>query len=177
VIVLDRDGVINVDKGYHADWTKWEWCSGAPESLFALQMAGYQTAIVTNQSGINRGFFGDDDYFELMAQARSDLFQRLGNKYCYWPTVTVYCPHIPDEQCECRKPKTKLWFDHVEPAFRPIDLARSWFVDDKVENLAFGKELGLNTVLIGAQGVDRCGYWVCGSLHHFAERLLRRSVR
>ena len=176
VIALDRDGVINVDKSYVHRSEDWEWCPGAPEALRELKRAGYHTAIITDQSGVGRGYYTKADYFELMAHAQEDLFYHLGHQSGYFPSVKAACFHAPEEGCECRKPGTKLWHDVIVPAFGPIDMASSWFVDDKVKNMPFGQELGLNTVLIGQQGAHRCDYMVFGSLHHFAETLLKKAI-
>ena|GEM_PF-6594979 len=185
VIALDRDGVINVDKHYIYKPDQWEWCPGAPEALRELTRAGYHTAIVTDQSGVGRGYYTQNDYFELMAHAQEDLFYRLGHQSGYFPSVRGACFHAPEANCECRKPGTKLWHDVIVPAFGPIDMSQSWFVDDKVKNMPFGKTLGLNTVLIGPYlgdatrngvGPDCDDYTVFGSLHHFAETLLKKAI-
>lgn len=167
LIVLDRDGVINVDKGYVHHWDQWEWCPGVPFALRELKRAGYHTAIVTNQSGVGRGMFTVDDYFELMAQAKEDLFWKLKHQSGYWPTVVCACFHHPDDGCDCRKPGTKFWREQIEPAFGPVDLQQSWMVGDKSSDVVFGRAVGLNTVTIPED---------YGSLHHFVEQLLNRRI-
>lgn len=167
LIVLDRDGVINVDHGYIHRWEDWEWTPGAPFALRELKRAGYDTAIVTNQSGVGRGMYTVDDYFELMAEAKEDLFYQLGHQSGYWPTVVCACFHGPDEGCECRKPGIKFWTQEIEPAFAPIDLSQSWMVGDKDSDMAFGRAAGLQTAKIPDD---------YGSLHHFAEQLLNKRI-
>lgn len=167
LIVLDRDGVLNVDHGYVHRWDQWEWCQGAPFALRELKLAGYDTAIVTNQSGVGRGMYTENDYFELMSEAKADLFYQLGHQSGYWPTVVCACFHHPDEDSESRKPGTKFWTDEIEPAFTPVDLGHSWMVGDKESDMEFGRRCGLNTVKIPED---------FGSLHHFAEQLLNKRI-
>ena len=167
MILLDRDGVINVDKGYVHRWADWEWCSGAPFALRELKLAGYDTAIVTNQSGVGRGLFTENDYFELMSEAQADLFYQLGHQSGYWPTLACACFHRPDEFCKCRKPGLKHLETQIWPAFAPIDLSQSWMVGDKDSDMAFGAAAGLNCARIPDD---------YGSLHHFVEQLLNKRI-
>lgn len=184
IILLDRDGVINVDHGYVHKTDQWEWCPGAPEAIQQLTLAGYELVIVTNQSGVGRGLFTTDDYFELMHQVQQDYFWRIGfrnlknTRFPTWPTAV--CWHHPDAGCKCRKPKTGLWYEEIAPLWDVVQRDQSWFVDDKFENLAFGREIGFNLAWI-TQDVDNVreplDYEPFGSLHHFAESLLQRKIR
>lgn len=188
LILLDRDGVINVDHGYVHKPEDWEWCPGAPEAIQQLALAGYELFIVTNQSGVGRGMYTRDDFFELMAQVKRAYFWHLGpgapgnTKFPSFPPAA--CWHHPDDGCDCRKPKTGLWRDEIEPLFLPpvgcgVIHDQSWFVDDKFENLDFGREIGFNLAWI-TQAEDNVreplDYEPFGSLHHFAETLLQRKI-
>jgi D-glycero-D-manno-heptose 1,7-bisphosphate phosphatase len=103
---LDRDGVINKDTGYVHRWEDFEFVPGAIEGMKKLQDAGYALIIVTNQSGLARGFYSEDEYLQLMQALR----QHLASHGVYL-TGTYHCPHhpkgtVPDisMDCNCRKP-------------------------------------------------------------------------
>ncbi|MCH1554499.1 MAG: HAD family hydrolase, partial [Luminiphilus sp.] len=103
---LDRDGVINRDTAYIADWSDFEFLPGAIEGMRLLQEAGYQLIVVTNQSGIGRGLFSESAYEALTAKMQKTLAENgvvLAEVY--------FCPHHPTrgqgpylKTCECRKP-------------------------------------------------------------------------
>ncbi len=133
-VFLDRDGTINVDKGYLYRIEDFVFLPGAVEGLKLLQEAGFLLVIVTNQSGIARGFFSEDDFNKLNTFMLEELNQRgvhIAGVY--------YCPHLPDAKieqyrmsCECRKPGLALFMQAVE-YFR-IDLSRSFAVGDRLRD-------------------------------------------
>lgn len=178
--MLDRDGVINANNaGYIHRIEDWEWTPGAPEAIRELRHAGYHVVIVTNQSGVGRGMFTAEDYFDLMAEVRSDyywhhFYNGHPNESTSFPTWTAHCFHKPSDHCACRKPKTGLWSTEIAPTYNVIKEA-SWFVDDKEPNLDFGREIGVNLALIG-DGEDHGDVQVFGSLHQFAEALLKKEI-
>jgi D-glycero-D-manno-heptose 1,7-bisphosphate phosphatase len=181
LIILDRDGVINVDRGYVHKWEDWEWCDGAAEACLALLQAGWQLEIVTNQSGIGRGLFTVDDFTTLMQQVRRDFYNRLVRRLpeseqvsCRFLATNYFCQHIPDDRCKCRKPKTAFWRG-IKSVYRSI--SESWFVDDKLENLDFGRQAGSQLVWIGTEATLEPTDYVCfPSLHKFAEHLLGKEI-
>ena len=106
-VFLDRDGVINVDHGYVSTWEQFEFLPGVPEALRELQDAGYLLIVVSNQSGIGRGYYSESDV-DLLNQAVAEYLDSTAG-------VTLsgfyHCPHHPTEaerefrrQCDCRKP-------------------------------------------------------------------------
>ena len=123
-VFLDRDGTINVDKNYLYKIEDFEFLPGAVEALRLLQSSGYLLIIITNQSGIARGYFTEDDYLKLNDFMLSEL-ERLGVHI----SKSYYCPHGPDSKCNCRKPKTGL-FDEAVREFG-IDLSKSFAIGDK----------------------------------------------
>jgi D-glycero-D-manno-heptose 1,7-bisphosphate phosphatase len=147
VVFLDRDGTINVDHGYVYRVSDWEFVEKAPEALKKLQDAGFKLAVVTNQSGIGRGYYALDDMHALHEHMRSEL-QKEG--------VTIdalaFCPHDPDLDCECRKPAPGM-ARQIEEQLGEIDYAASWTIGDKDKDIEFGKGLGTKTALI------RSKYW------------------
>ena len=184
LIVLDRDGVINVDYGYIGTVDRWEWCPGAPESIAALWDAGFWPIICTNQSGVGRGLFTADQYWDLQAEIGHQYYWHFSRAGAYHPQLsrnyptTVACFHKPEDNCNCRKPKLGLW-DEITRMFGRLDLANSWFLDDKFENLEFGRQIGLKLAWITTTDDDvrePLDYDVYGSLHHFTETLLQKKI-
>ena len=110
-LFLDRDGVINVDHGYVGRYEDFEYIDGIFPLVSQFQSHGYQPVIVTNQSGIARGFYSEGDFHELMAQVKDDFAQHgIKNLEVY------YCPHheegcVPQYAiaCACRKPKAGMF--------------------------------------------------------------------
>ena len=104
LIVLDRDGVINIDSDdYVKSVEEWEPIPGSIAAIARLSKAGYTVAVATNQSGIARGYF---DEYELAAmhQKLCTLVEQEGGEV----DGVFFCPHSPDDHCDCRKPKTGL---------------------------------------------------------------------
>jgi D-glycero-D-manno-heptose 1,7-bisphosphate phosphatase len=104
LILLDRDGVINFDdEGYISHPDKWTAIPGSLEAIARLNQAGKKVAVVSNQSGINRGLFTEQQ-LQTVHQKMRDELTRVGGHL----DQIFYCPHRPDEHCNCRKPKTEL---------------------------------------------------------------------
>lgn len=104
LVILDRDGVINVDSdAYIKDADEWQPLPGSLEAIAALTRAGWTIAVATNQSGIARGLF--DDYALARIHARMiDAIEDAGGHI----EMIAFCPHGPDDDCSCRKPKPGL---------------------------------------------------------------------
>ena len=143
-VFLDRDGVINVDHGYVSTWEQFEFLPGAPEALRELQDAGYLLIIVSNQSGIGRGYYSERDLDTLNQAIAEHLDSTLG--------VTLsgfyHCPHHPTEaegefrqQCDCRKPAPGM----IQQAVLDygIDVKTSLLVGDKDSDIEAGRAAGV----------------------------------
>ena len=126
-VFLDRDGTINVDKNYLYKIEDFEFLPGAVEALQLLQSSGYLLIIITNQSGIARGYFTENDFLRLNDFMLNEL-ERLGVHI----SKSYYCPHGPDSKCNCRKPKTGL-FEQAAKEY-DIDLSKSFAVGDKLRD-------------------------------------------
>lgn len=125
LIILDRDGVINHDSDeYIKNEDEWFPIQGSIEAISMLSRAGYSICVVSNQSGLARGLF---DEFDLarMHELMCTLVEEGGGSI----DGIFYCPHGPDDNCGCRKPKTGL-LDQIEEQFS-LSVEGSWFVGDK----------------------------------------------
>ena len=144
-VFLDRDGTINEDPGYLNDPDQIILLPGAGEGLFLLAQKGYFLVVVTNQSGVARGLV-KEEMLPLIHRRLNQELSRFGAKIDHFSI----CVHHPDENCECRKPKSKLLMDAAEKF--GIDLANSYFVGDKGSDLAAGRAAGCKGVALVRTG-------------------------
>ncbi|OLN29132.1 D-glycero-D-manno-heptose 1,7-bisphosphate phosphatase [Desulfovibrio sp. DV] len=144
-ILLDRDGTVIVDRHYPADPDAVELLPGAGQALARLALAGADLYLVTNQSGIGRGYYGEAEFQAVQAR-----LQALLAPYGAPITATVHCPHGPDAGCDCRKPATGL-FDRLARAYG-LDAAATAVIGDKASDIAFGLALGAPLTILVATG-------------------------
>ena len=144
---LDRDGVINMDTGYTHKIEQFCFTKGAIEALTILQDTGFSIIIVTNQSGIGRGFYSESDYQQLTAWYRSKL-----NEAGVAITDILHCPHHPDEQCSCRKPQPGLFLQAIEN--HPIDYSSSIMIGDKDTDIEAAKRAGIKQQFLVEPNTD-----------------------
>jgi len=140
-VFLDRDGTINFDPGYLGDPEQFRFLPGVVEALTRLHEAGYLIFVVSNQSGIARGFFRDADLDRVHDKMRNALRAEgvvLDGIY--------YCPHHPDERCSCRKPSPKMVLD-ASRSFG-VDIEHSYFIGDRISDIETGKNAGCRTILV-----------------------------
>ena len=130
-VFLDRDGIINQDRSYVYKIEDFSFCEGIFDALRHFQTLGYKLIIVTNQSGIGRGYYTEND-FEILSRWMCDRF--LNEGICI--DAVYHCPHSPDAGCLCRKPLTKL-FDEAIKKF-DIDATHSWMIGDKQSDIDAG---------------------------------------
>jgi D-glycero-D-manno-heptose 1,7-bisphosphate phosphatase len=138
-VFLDRDGTLMRDVDYCGDPKDVQVLPGAPEALRKLRRAGFKVIVVTNQSGIGRGFFDDAQY----RQVEAELARQLGADMI---DATYYCPHHPDDACVCRKPSPEMIFRAARD--HHIDLTRSYFIGDKTSDIVSGRNAAVKTVLV-----------------------------
>jgi D-glycero-D-manno-heptose 1,7-bisphosphate phosphatase len=146
-VFLDRDGVLNVDKGYLYKREELEWMPGAIAAVKRLNGLGYLVFVVTNQSGVARGYYGEDDVIALHAWMNDELGRhgaRIDKFY--------YCPHYTVKACQCRKPLPGL----ILTAFAEwdIDRAGSFLVGDKDSDLAAAAAAGIRGYKFAAGDLD-----------------------
>lgn len=138
-VIFDRDGVLVEDIGYHYKIEDFKLIPNVVEGLKLLK--DYLLIIVTNQSGIGRGYYTMKDFENF----NSHLIQEL-KKHNIKIEKTYICPHKPEDNCECRKPKAKLIKD-AEKEF-DIDLSKSFMVGDKKIDVQMGHNAGVKTILV-----------------------------
>ena len=143
LVVLDRDGVINVDSAaFVKNADEWLPIPGSLEAIGRLNQAGYTVAIATNQSGIGRGLFSEQDLHDQHAKMQSLLAEHDGRI-----DYITYCPHHPDAGCECRKPRPGL-FRQIAKHYGLENLAGVPIIGDALRDLQAGQQLGCSPMLV-----------------------------
>ncbi|MGA1933762.1 D-glycero-beta-D-manno-heptose 1,7-bisphosphate 7-phosphatase [Arcobacter sp. YIC-464] len=148
-IFLDRDGVINIDKHYLHKIEDFEFTHNLFMTCKYLQSLGYQLIIITNQSGIGREYFTEKDFKKLSDWMINELKKNHINILDLF-----YCPHKPEDKCECRKPKPGM----IKQACKKykIDLKSSWMIGDKISDMEAAYNAGINNrILISSEYTDK----------------------
>ena len=147
-VFLDRDGTINVDKHYLHKIEDFEFIPGALQAIKTLKDAGYLVVIVTNQSGVARGYFNMDDVTRLHGRIQQELAGAGTGIDAFY-----VCPHHPEKglgefskECDCRKGRPGLLFQ--ASADLDIDLQRSFMVGDKIADIEAGENAGCQPILV-----------------------------
>ena len=151
-LFLDRDGIINVDHGYVYQIEKFEFIKGIFDLIKLFTDAGYLIFVVTNQSGIGRGYYSEED-FTTLTDWTIEAFKERDIKI----EKVYYCPHSPEEKCHCRKPEIGMIEQALED--HPIDLANSWLIGDKQSDidLAMNASIG-SSIYIGNKDIKNPTY-------------------
>lgn len=152
-VILDRDGVINYDSmEYIKSPEEWLAIPRSLEAIAQLNRHGYQVLIVTNQSGVARGYYDLD----TLDSIHEKLVHELATVGGYVDEI-FFCPHHPDENCLCRKPKPAL-FHQIKEKY-PIDLTNTYFVGDSFSDVEVARLVGCKPLLVltgkGSQTLER----------------------
>ncbi|MCY3023432.1 MAG: HAD family hydrolase [Planctomycetota bacterium] len=140
-VILDRDGTVIVERNYLSDVDQVALLPGAAEGLRRMSVLGLGLVVITNQSGVGRGYFSD----ECVARVHRRMAELLAAEGVRLDGV-YYCPHLPEDDCTCRKPKPGLLLKAAaELQFEPRDCL---VVGDKVCDLELGRNVGATTFLV-----------------------------
>ena len=181
-IFLDRDGTINVEKDYIYKCEDLVFEEGSVEALKTFKNLGYILIVVSNQSGIARGYFTEEDlkaFNNNMNEKLKEKSVEITEFYC--------CPHHPDglaeykKVCDCRKPNNKMLEDAIKKY--NIDREKSYMIGDKVSDIGAGLKSKLKTVLVKTgyglkdmEKIDKNETLVCENLKDFSEILKREKL-
>jgi D-glycero-D-manno-heptose 1,7-bisphosphate phosphatase len=170
-VFLDRDGTLIHDADYCSDPKQVRVFKGVTEALGGLKERGYKIIVITNQSGIGRGFFTVAQYRvveeEVLRQIGSNLIE-----------ATYFCPDVPGEPSKCRKPAPGMILEAARD--HHIELGRSFFIGDKEIDVECGHNAGLRTIRVRT-GLDKMtdgssADWVAEDLPAAAEIILNSAV-
>lgn len=141
-VILDRDGVINEDSpNYIKNADEWIAVPGSLDAIARLHQSGYQVFVATNQAGINRGILTLEDLESIHRKMHNEV-NAAGGKI----TAVEFCPHHPDDNCRCRKPKPGL-LNNLAKA-HDLDLATGYFVGDSSKDLQAADAAGCPGILV-----------------------------
>jgi D-glycero-D-manno-heptose 1,7-bisphosphate phosphatase len=142
-LFLDRDGVINIDHGYVHRPEEFVFVPGILELMRDAQERGYLPIIVTNQSGIGRGYYTREQFEALTAWMLTKMRAAgigIGRSQVF------ACPHAPEEGCRCRKPEPGMILEAAERF--DLDLPNSWMIGDKVSDMQAACRAGVGHALL-----------------------------
>jgi len=170
-VLLDRDGTIMRDVHYCADPAKVEIFAGVPQALRRLKDAGFKIIIITNQSGIGRGYFSEAEYRAVEREVERQLGHGLVDG-------SYFCPDAPGTGSKRRKPAPEMIFEAHRN--HRLDLERSFFVGDKTIDAECGRNAGVRTIVVqtGAEAHEDTSLadWVARDFHEATEIILRHAI-
>ena len=178
-IFLDRDGVLNVVRGgyYVRNRDEMEWLPGAAEAVGRLATAGWRIVVITNQSGIGRGFYTRQDVEGIHAAMEEAILEHGGRFEALY-----VCPHTDMDGCDCRKPMPGMLRCAAEEL--GVDLPGSYFVGDSETDTLAGRAAGCRTIAVasGMSASEEIAQWavapdgVYASLAEAADAILAGAV-
>jgi D-glycero-D-manno-heptose 1,7-bisphosphate phosphatase len=175
-VFLDRDGVINEEVDYLSRCEQLRVLPGAPMAIRRLRGAGFKVIVVTNQSGVGRGYFSLNRLRQIHALLRRRLAERGAGL-----DALYFCPHLPGDACACRKPALGM-LERARKRFS-LDFKASYFVGDSTTDVKTARAAGCGAVLVRTGKGGRDGRFgvepdrVCRDLAAAADWILRRGDR
>jgi D-sedoheptulose 7-phosphate isomerase/D-glycero-D-manno-heptose 1,7-bisphosphate phosphatase len=173
-ILLDRDGTIIIDHGYVGSIDRVEFIEGAPEAIARFNRAGIPVAVVTNQAGVARGLYSIDD----VAQVHKYIAERLAEHSAHID-LFLFSPYHPAgvvgafaRTSEDRKPGPGM--AKAAAAALNLDLAASWVVGDRLEDVGLAEAIGASAIYLGPEVCERPRVWPFPSLAAAASFMLER---
>lgn len=140
-VFIDRDGTINVDVHYLNEPDRFEMYPGIGEGVKKLKDSGFKIIVITNQSGIARGYFTEKQLSKIHERMKKEFL-----KFNVTLNGIYYCPHHPEDSCNCRKPNIGLFEKAIKE--HNIDVKKSFMLGDKILDIGAGKKISVRTVLI-----------------------------
>ncbi|MBM3145941.1 MAG: D-glycero-beta-D-manno-heptose 1,7-bisphosphate 7-phosphatase [Chloroflexi bacterium] len=141
-IFLDRDGVINYNRhDYIKSWDEYVFLPGVVAALKRVARSKYWIVVISNQSSIGRGLMTKEAVEEINALMRAEI-ERQGGRI----DAIFYCPHTPEDHCDCRKPQPGMFFQAASEL--GIDLANSFFIGDAVSDIQAAFNAGCKPVMV-----------------------------
>ncbi|HEX4696855.1 MAG TPA: HAD family hydrolase [Candidatus Udaeobacter sp.] len=169
-VFIDRDGTIIHDADYCSDPQQVKLLPRIAEALKRLRSHGFKLIIITNQSGIGRGFFSLEQYRAVEAE----ILRQLGNDLV---DATYFCPHLPDDRCDCRKPESGMILQAAEE--HRVDLRRSFLIGDKESDAECGRNAGVRTIRVrtglARETSNTVADWVAEDLPEAVEIILNQQ--
>lgn len=141
LVLIDRDGTINVERNYLSDPEQIELIPQAAEGIKILREAGFRIVIITNQSAVGRGYF-DLKKLDEIHERLQKLLSESGAKI----DAIYFCPHTPQDNCRCRKPLTEM-ANRAGQDFN-ANLTESFVIGDNLCDIELGKNIGATTILV-----------------------------
>ena len=147
VIFLDRDGVVNHEVGYLHKVEDFKFIGGVFNACQYFQSLGYQIIIVTNQSGIARGYYGEQEFHMvnnwMLGQFKDNNIEILD---------VFFCPHGPESNCDCRKPKPGMFIQANDK--HNINMSQSWMIGDKEVDIQAANAAEIQSTILVKSGHD-----------------------
>ena len=145
VIFLDRDGVVNQEVGYVYKTSAFKFIDGIFQACQYFQSHGYKMVIITNQSGISRGYYSEND-FKILTEwmLKQFLIEDINI------LDVLHCPHGPESRCSCRKPSPGMLLR--AKSLYNIDMQYSWMIGDKEEDIKTANAAGINNTILVKSG-------------------------
>ncbi|MGQ9675825.1 MAG: D-glycero-beta-D-manno-heptose 1,7-bisphosphate 7-phosphatase [Chloroflexota bacterium] len=178
-VFLDRDGVINENRSDHVkDWSEFRFLPGTPEAIARLSRTGVRIFVITNQAIINRGVVSRQQVDAINRRMVREIENRGGRI-----DEVVYCPHHPDEACDCRKPRPGLLLSLARK--HRLDLSDTALIGDALTDIEAGLSVGCDAILVltgrgrdqlaQAVAAGKNGFRIASDLSEAVDLLTRRA--